>query len=68
MTLTFDPSSNEWLAEPRIVSGPRTVKCECGWEKNFILPEDSDPMLLTIFNHIQQDHSIKLPVLTFTNL
>lgn len=48
---------------PSINTGPRTIKCECGFECVFVLPEEVDYMFASVLQHIQQ-HGIEIPFIT----
>ena len=52
-------------AFPRIFARVETIQCECGWERLFILPEEHELRLLSIFRHLEA-HGITLPVFTVT--
>jgi hypothetical protein len=49
---------------PAFVAGIQTVKCEeCGWEGVWALPEETQSLIASIFEHLQQ-HGITLPTFT----
>lgn len=46
---------------PSFVAGPQAIRCdECGWEGIWILPEETNQVIGSLFEHIQQ-HGIILP-------
>lgn len=53
---------------PEVRAGVETLQCECGWERVYILPEESDLRLMQIFRHLMEEHSIRLPIFTVTVL
>lgn len=48
---------------PTLISGPRSISCECGYEAIWVFPEEIDSMLSSLLEHIQQ-HGIMLPAIT----
>jgi hypothetical protein len=47
---------------PSLYSGPRTIKCECGYEVVFVIPEEVDYMFSSVLQHIQQ-HGVEIPTI-----
>ena len=38
-----------------------TVKCECGWEGVFLMPEESIRLMTLVFQHFKDAHKIDFP-------
>ena len=48
---------------PQVIAGVMTVKCECGWEMPFIMPEESLAVMNFVFEHLQKKHDVKFPTI-----
>lgn len=48
---------------PQPVAGAMTVKCACGWESVFIMPEEHIYVMNRVFEHLKAEHNIDFPVI-----
>jgi hypothetical protein len=52
---------------PSSYSGIRSVKCECGFENVYVLPEEFDKFLSRLIFHLVVVHHIDLPDIQITS-
>ena len=46
---------------PQIMAGIVTMKCECGWEMIFIMPEEQFVLTTRVLAHLRYAHCIEVP-------
>lgn len=59
------PSSTAALANLE-VGCVQSVACECGWERCYVLPEESTKKYVDLLLHYVDVHGLKLPNTTVT--
>ncbi len=52
---------------PRVTAGIRSIRCECGWESVFLVPEEQDTMIVAMFEHLTKTHEVVLPKFSYVN-
>ena len=40
-----------------------TVKCECGWERVLVMPEEHILLLNLVFQHLKEAHHMEFPAI-----
>jgi hypothetical protein len=48
---------------PQAVAGLVSMKCECGWECVFLVPEEQIILMQVVFAHLQGEHHLLFPKL-----